>query len=111
MLNSLMFKTIAEHLFFRSWWVIAFILICAILYEQGLKGRETSFQQLKEQQASLFLEKQKSLERQQYFEQQINSQSDLAWLELTLMKGLGLVPENDQKVFFYRDRSEYLEKV
>lgn len=101
-----MLKTLTVHLFFRSWWVIAFILICAIFYEQGLKGREASFKQLKEQQASLQLEKQRSIELQRNLQQQINSQSDLAWLELTLMKGLGLVPENEQKVFFYQDQSE-----
>jgi hypothetical protein len=32
---------------------------------------------------------------------QINSQSDLAWIELTLMKGLGVAPEDSQKVYFF----------
>jgi hypothetical protein len=81
------------------------------LYEQGLKGREVTFLQLNEQQNFLLSEKKKSLAFQSYLELQINSQSDLAWLELTLMKGLGLVPENDQKVFFYKDPSEKFEKV
>lgn len=46
-------------------------------------------------------EKQKALQKQQDLKWQINSQSDLAWIELTLMKGLGLVPEGKKKVFFY----------
>lgn len=78
------------------------MLVCAIFYEKGLKGREDNYQQLKEQLISLQHEKQKGLELQQNLQQQINSQSDMAWLELTLMKGLGLVPENEQKVFFDR---------
>lgn len=31
---------------------------------------------------------------------EINSQSDPAWVELMLMKNLGLVPEGQIKVFF-----------
>lgn len=97
-------KNLFNQLFIRSWWVIAFILVCAILYEQGLKKREVHYQQLKEQLLSLQFEKQKSLKLQQSLQLQINSQSDMDWLELTLMKGLGLVPENEQKVFFYPER-------
>lgn len=31
---------------------------------------------------------------------QINSQSDPAWVELTLIKVLGLIPENHRKIYF-----------
>lgn len=31
---------------------------------------------------------------------QIQSQSDPAWIQLTLMKGLGLVPDGQMKIFF-----------
>ncbi|MFI5343984.1 MAG: hypothetical protein ACHQUC_07170 [Chlamydiales bacterium] len=96
-----MWNILFNQLFIRSWWVIAFILACAILYEQGLKEREGHYQLLKEQLISLQLEKQKSLKLQQNLQLQINSQSDMDWLELTLMKGLGLVPDNQQKVYFY----------
>lgn len=102
-----MFKALTYHLFFRSWWVIAFILMCAVLFERGLKGREDSFQQLREQQAYLILEKRNSLSLQNYLEQQISCQNDLSWLEITLMRELGLVPENNQKVFFYSDQAVY----
>lgn len=79
---------------------MGFILICGILYEQGLKGREGQYQQLKEQWMALQKERQESLIFQQNLKLQINSQSDLAWLELVLMKNLGLVPDNQQKIFF-----------
>ncbi|MCE2983850.1 MAG: hypothetical protein LW832_09830 [Parachlamydia sp.] len=47
-------------------------------------------------------EKRTALKRQEDLQLQINSQSDPAWIELTLMKGLGLVPEGEQKVYFQK---------
>lgn len=98
-----MFQKFVQCVFIQSWWVIAFILICAILYEHGLKERDTLYLQLTDQWLSLQKEKQAALFKQQNLQLQINSQSDLAWIELTLMKGLGLVPEGQQKVYFYQD--------
>lgn len=92
-----------QSVFIRSWWVMVFLFACAIIYEQGLKERDLVYQQLTEQQTSLTQEKQEALKEQQNLQLQINSQSDLAWVELTLMKGLGLVPEGQQKVYFYPD--------
>ncbi len=100
-----MFQLVIDHLFIRSWWVIAFIFACAIFYEQGLKEREHLYKQLTEQLIILQREKQQAFTQQQNLQLQINSQSDLAWIELTLMKGLGLVPEGQQKVYFYPDNS------
>lgn len=89
------------HLIFRrSWWVIAFILACAIFYEHTLEKREHLYQQLTEKKHSLEAEKLYALKHQQNLQRQINSQSDLTWIELTLMKGLGVVPEGQQKVYF-----------
>ncbi|KIC72515.1 hypothetical protein [Candidatus Protochlamydia amoebophila] len=90
-----------KEIFIRSWWVIAFLLLCAILYESGLKKKNHDFLLLNKQLIILQNEKQKALQKQQDLKWQINSQSDLAWIELTLMKGLGLVPEGKKKVFFY----------
>ncbi len=75
-----------------------------------VEGKRGKLQTIERTTDFSFIRKAKNLELQQCLEQQINSQSDLAWLELTLMKGLGLVPENDQKVFFYQDQSENFEK-
>lgn len=98
-----MFQKFIHCVFIRSWWVIAFILICAMIYEHGLKERDALYQQLTDQWLSLQKEKQEALHQQQNLQLQINSQSDLAWVELTLMKGLGVVPEGQQKVYFYQD--------
>jgi hypothetical protein len=97
------FQAFIHYVFIRSWWVMAFIFACAIIYEQGLKERNSLYQQLTEQSITLLQARQEALRQQQNLQMQINSQSDLAWVELTLMKGLGLVPEGQQKVYFYLD--------
>lgn len=97
------YKKMISSIFIRSWWVIAFVIACTIIYEQGLKNRDALYQQLTEQLMSLQKEKQAAMYHQQNLQLQINSQSDVAWVELTLMKGLGLVPEGQRKVYFYPD--------
>lgn len=99
-------QKLLHEIFATSWWVVAFVFICTISYEQGLKKRDLLYQQLMEQSAHLQKEKREALCRQQSLQMQMNSQSDLAWIELTLMKGLGLVPENQKKVYFYSKTPE-----
>ncbi len=89
--------------FQHSWWVFAFIIGCMILFEHGLKHREALFKQLTGQKKSLEKEKEEASIQQANLQLQLNSQSDLAWQELTLMKGMGLVPEGQQKVYFYTE--------
>ncbi len=93
-------KSFSLKVLIRSWWVLAFMLVCAILYERGLKGREEEFQKLREQQRQLEVDKKEALTFQEDLRRKINSQSDPAFIELTLMKELGLTPEGQQKVFF-----------
>jgi hypothetical protein len=96
-------KKSIHFIFIRSWWVIAFALVCTMFYEQGVKERNLFYQQLTQKLTNLQQEKQAALQKQKNLQLQINSQSDLAWIELTLMKGLGVVPEGQQKVYFFPD--------
>lgn len=91
---------IFQALFVRSWWVIAFALFCGIIYEIGLKKRHDDLIRLSTHLEQLQTEKAVALAKQEALKTQINSQSDPAWVELVLMKELGLVPEGQQKVFF-----------
>ena len=101
--NMTRLQKILHIVFIQSWWVVAFVLVCTIIYEQGLKERDLLYQQLTQKLMTLQQEKQDALQQQQNLQLQINSQSDLAWIELTLMKGLGLVPDGQQKVYFFAD--------
>lgn len=84
----------------RSWWVILFALICAIVYEHALGRQIILYKGLQERLNELETEKKQALNVKENLLYQINSQSDHDWIELTLMKGLGLVPEDQVKVFF-----------
>lgn len=91
---------VAEEVVIHSWWVIIFFLLCYILYEQGLKKHNFEYDKLQKRMHELQTEKETALQLQEDLLLQINSQSDQAWIELTLMKGLGLVPEDQIKILF-----------
>lgn len=89
-----------DECIFRSWWVVVFFLLCHASYFQALQHRNDEYQLLSEHLQSLEGEKVLALEVQEDLNRQIHSQSDHAWLEMTLMKSLGVVPEGQVKVFF-----------
>ena len=68
-----------------------------------MKKKRQVLEVLKCQLYALQSEKKFLLEEKQDLKLQINSQNDPAWIELTLMKGLGLVPEGQLKVHFTKD--------
>lgn len=92
-----------EKLFLNSWWVLLFLIVSYFFYEQGVKKKNRDFAQLHARLVELQTQKQIATETQEDLLLQINSQSDPAWVELILMKGLGLVPEGQTKVFFAHD--------
>lgn len=85
----------------RSWWVIGVILLGLILYEQGLKKRDRLYQQLSGQLTALQKEKQKALHEFENLNSQINGQHDSSWIEFILIEELGVVPQGQQKIYFY----------
>jgi hypothetical protein len=100
--NMFLAKRLFDEIVFNSWWVILFMLFCYMLYEHGMRARNKDFAKLNEHLSELKALKEKSLKTQEEYLLQINSQSDPAWVELTLMKGLGLVPEGQTKVYFFK---------
>jgi len=89
-----------ERIFLDSWWVFLFLILCYLFYEQGLKRKNHDYARLHAYHAELQFKKEEAIQTQEDLMLQINSQSDPAWVELTLMKGLGLVPEDQTKVYF-----------
>lgn len=94
------FSEICEKCFWKSWWVCLVVLTCLIIAEQGLKATKSEYDHLQKQLMQLELEKEKALALRENLKLQINSQSDPAWVELTLKKGLGLSPEGQKKFLF-----------
>lgn len=91
---------ILEKWLFKSWWVILFSLCCFAIYERGVNLKHRDYTQLQHQLVELQDEYAAQVKIQDDLRLQINSQSDPDWLELVLMRGLGLVPEKQTKVFF-----------
>jgi hypothetical protein len=94
------FLKVFEDIFLYSWWVILFCLLCYMWLEHENKKHRTTFQELSSSLLELKNEKIVASRKHQQLLNQINSQSDPAWVELTLLKGLGLVPENHIKIYF-----------
>lgn len=92
-------KLFREYLL-GSWWVIAFTLFCAIVYENGLKTRQEDVIRLSSHLQQLQQHKEAALATKSDLQIKLDSQNDPAWIELILMKNLGLVPEGYQKAFF-----------
>ena len=86
--------------FQQSWWVIAITLLCAYVYFQAAQKKDLVIGSLEKQLNALVTEKRSLEDLHEDLRLQVNSQSDPAWIELTLKKGLGLVPEGERKVYF-----------
>lgn len=91
---------VVELVIIDSWWVILFILCCYGLYVRGLAKRDNDFTKLHAQYVELQKDYKYAVGHKEILLSQINSQSDPEWVELTLMKGLGLVPDGQTKVVF-----------
>lgn len=89
-----------EQIILKSWWVILFFLFSFFAYDQALLKRNREESNLRLKLAELKTQKQAALDQQADLKLQIASQEDLAWIELTLMRRLGLVPEGQRKVLF-----------
>lgn len=95
--------TLLEEMFLHSWWVIVFMLLCYTWVEHEHKSHMETFRNLSTKLMELKKQNSNAVHLNQHLKNQINSQSDPAWVELTLMKGIGLVPNNQTKVYFTDD--------
>ena len=87
----------------QNWWVILFAAACGVVYSSSAQKKQLVIASLDQHLEALHQEKVQLLEQNQELQLQIHSQSDPAWIQLTLMKGLGLVPEGQSKVYFYNE--------
>lgn len=90
----------------RWWWVIAFVLLCMGGYALAVQKKKTEIAALQHRVQELEKDKAMAFQEHEDLERQIESQTDPAWIELILMKGLGLVPEGHKKVYFYKEEAE-----
>lgn len=62
--------------------------------------KNIAYQELTRRMNELEMEKAMALSEQEDLKLQIESQSDPAWIQMMLMKGLGMVPDGQIKVYF-----------
>lgn len=77
-----------------------FFLVCFFAYDQAVKRRNREEEKLRIKLNELKCDKERELAQQEELKREILSQNDETWIELTLMKRLGLVPEGQTKVHF-----------
>lgn len=101
--NSLRHPIPQRHFLSRSWWVIAFVALCGVLYLHGVRQKNITYQEMEGRLQTLELEKTLALAEQEELLLQIQSQSDPAWVEMVLKRNLGLVPQGQTKVYFHQN--------
>lgn len=84
----------------QSWWVLAFAIVCFGLYEQSAMKLEREICLLEKEASTLQTKITEASLEQEELTLQVNSQSDPAWIELVLIRGLGLVPEGTTKIYY-----------
>lgn len=84
-------------------WLVVYAFMALIVFERGLKRIDVEKQRLLVEQQTLAKRKDIALKSRFELEQIIASQNDPEWIEQTLMKILGLVPEGYKKVIFMDD--------
>jgi hypothetical protein len=93
-----------ELIFIRSWWVFLFFLLSFIGYDQAIKKKNKDISKFKTNLCALENMKQQKKQENEELTQMINSQNDPAWIELVLMRDLGVVPDGKLKVHFVKEK-------
>ena len=77
-----------------------FSLLCVMAYVQAARGRAGKISELSFRLQELKKEQIIAMQEQEELLQRLHSESDPAWIELLLMKELGVVPEGWTKIRF-----------
>lgn len=92
-----------SHFLSSWWWAGLFLLLCWAIYAKGMQKKKEIFSQLDNKIKTLEQERSTAHLKNEDLLAQINSQSDPAWIELLMMKKLGVVPEGQTKVYFEKE--------
>lgn len=99
-MNKKKHSPLFQELILKSWWTILFLLICVFAYDQAVQRRTREEKNLQAKLDKLLLSKEATLAKQANLKLQIMSQGDPAFIEMALMRRLGLVPEGQTKIHF-----------
>lgn len=91
---------IFDRFFIKSWWVILFFVFSLCVYAQTIKNKNKQIVEHKNKLLSLEKEKQSVIKENEDLKLMVNSLSDPAWIEMILIRDLGMVPEGKIKIHF-----------
>jgi len=80
-----------------------FMGCCLATYAHASKKKMEVYKVLSDRLNALEIARDVAMAEKVRLELEIHSQSDPLWIRMTLMKGLGLVPEGQKKVLFQED--------
>ena len=92
-----------DQLIRKSWWTIIFAFLSFVGYHQISAKKVENIYAYAEKLHSLESEREEKREENKELTLMINSQNDPMWIEMVLMKELGLVPEGKLKVYFTKN--------
>src|SRR5690349_17610673 len=89
-----------EELILKSWWLILFLFLSTFAYEQASIHKQNEKTRLLTELESIKKSILVAQAEQDELLLQIESRDDSRWIEMVLMKRLGLVPEGAIKIHF-----------
>jgi hypothetical protein len=95
-----------EKMVSRSWWVILFLLLGVIGYNQAIKKKKHEIASLEYRIHEVEKAKKNALAQKEDLLLKLHSENDPDWMELVLMRELGVVPEGFLKVHFSAKKEE-----
>ncbi len=84
----------------RYWWVVCFCTITVLFHFHSVKSKKLTLKNLGEKLWEKEREKELAFSKREDLKLRIASQDDPAWIEMILMRDLGVVPEGFLKVHF-----------
>ncbi len=83
--------------------VLVFLVGISLFYFHGMYNKNLVYKELVSRKITLEKQTELAYLEKEELELLIKSYSDPAWLEMVLMKGLGMVPKGQLKVYFKKE--------
>ncbi len=84
----------------KNWWVLACIALLLLCFSPFFNQKVAAVNLLQERLLQMEGERLRVSQKQEELQLRIASQNDPAWIEMILMRDLGVVPEGFLKVHF-----------
>lgn len=85
----------------ETWFLIVYIILAVIVFEWNVNQVDKHAEKFITEKSRLEKAIAEKKEEQVRLNEMIMSESDPQWIELTLMKVLGVIPEGTKKIYFH----------